>query len=1167
MKKKYSWGDLFDSAIELFHKKEEFEIKYIGNIQVTKLLHSRNELVGIIKDYNQNIKIKVRFSSIDDTSKSKIVQEILKYPSVTEEILKSNYPVEIVEIIKKLKINIFQGNWTNNNLQCTCKEWLMPCSHTVAFFKYLKIKLDKKPELIFKLIEFDILEDVKLAVVSRKIVEIKIPKIDYFLTESTPLKKDFYNYDLLKNIDFTVFSDIKSSVLSILDRNPVFHHVDFKSVLYSAYQDISLGTKFYANNFYNKDLDTETKLFVSNVKRVEIVMSIDLNIKTINYYNQKEEIIIAKKNDLHFLMKILEALPEKKLLTYSPYIIALYYIYLFSVEALLNSAYIPQIIEVTDNSYKIRWIPKILSQEVNQLFRILQEILPENTIIVTDEKSKNQKYFNNNELAFSLCSLFLEHFISIYVDQIINIQSLVKTDNVFRLFFKKQIVKFSRISDKNTPFFIYDWLKKFYLTQKSHSLAVKIKENDNIYNIELAVNDKTNLAEIELEKIFLENDYQKIKSSILKDLELIIEYIPEFEFFKNINNKILNLNSDQFVDFLIQKIPVLRLFGISIELPEALNNIIKPQITIELKKKNKGKFEKYVDLDKILDFDWKIAIGNKFIDEKEFSDLVKNMSGIVKINDSFVWIKKEDITKLKNQIAAKQQITSYEIAKAILSEEYKDAKVSISKDVRKIIEQLKNTQNFDLPKGLNAELRPYQKRGYEWLLKNSKFGLGSLIADDMGLGKTIQVLSALLKIKEDGDLKSKKVLVVVPTTLLTNWRKEIEKFTPDLTFFTYWGSTRKAAFEGADIILTSYGTVRSDINNLKQHNWFAVIIDEAQNIKNSTTDQAKSIKQLSSDLRIAMSGTPVENRLTEYWSILDFLNQGIFGTQKQFVDEFATPIQLYRSKSKLEKFKKITQPLILRRLKSDKSIINDLPDKVESNQYCHLTKEQTALYQTVISNTLELIATAEKKDRSGLIFKMIISLKQICNHPYHFLKKGDLSFDISGKVTMLFNILETIYENNEKVLIFTQYKEMGDILVSLIEKHFQVPVLFLNGSLSKNQRDVVIDTFQTQSNYQTFVLSLKAGGLGLNLTEANNVIHFDLWWNPATEAQATDRAYRIGQLKNVMVYRLICKGTFEEKINEMLNSKKELAELSVVTGEKWVGDISEKDIKEIFELR
>jgi SNF2 family DNA or RNA helicase len=316
-----------------------------------------------------------------------------------------------------------------------------------------------------------------------------------------------------------------------------------------------------------------------------------------------------------------------------------------------------------------------------------------------------------------------------------------------------------------------------------------------------------------------------------------------------------------------------------------------------------------------------------------------------------------------------------------------------------------------------------------------------------------------------------------------------------------------------------------------------------------------------------MSGTPVENRLTEYWSILDFLNKGIFGTQKQFVEEFATPIQLYRSKAKLEKFKKITQPFILRRLKSDKSIINDLPDKVESNQYCSLATKQAAMYQKLVNETIFQVNNKLPDERKGLVLQMITGLKQICNHPYHFSKEEDMDFENSGKVTMLFNLLETIYENNEKVLIFTQYKQMGDILVQLIEKHFQTNVLFLHGSLSRKERDEMIDKFQTDSSFQTFVLSLKAGGLGLNLTEASNVIHFDLWWNPASEAQATDRAYRIGQTKNVMVYRLICKGTFEEKIDEMLSNKKQLAEMTVVTGDKWVGDLSEKEIRGIFELR
>jgi SNF2 family DNA or RNA helicase len=290
------------------------------------------------------------------------------------------------------------------------------------------------------------------------------------------------------------------------------------------------------------------------------------------------------------------------------------------------------------------------------------------------------------------------------------------------------------------------------------------------------------------------------------------------------------------------------------------------------------------------------------------------------------------------------------------------------------------------------------------------------------------------------------------------------------------------------------------------------------------------------------------------------------GTLNKFKDEFIKPIELDRSKAHLEHFKKITAPFILRRVKTDKSIIQDLPDKIETDEMCTLTKEQSALYQNVVEQMMKQIESEEGIARSGAVFKLMISLKQICNHPSNFLKKDSIDPNLSGKCQMLLSILDNIYENGEKTLIFTQYKEMGDLLGKLIKEKYHSEPLWLHGGCSRKKRDMMVEDFQNKPHVKTMILSLKAGGTGLNLTKANHVIHYDLWWNPAVENQATDRAYRIGQKSNVMVYRFITQGTFEEKINEMIKAKKELADLTVGTGENWIGDMSNQDLKEIFSL-
>ena len=385
---------------------------------------------------------------------------------------------------------------------------------------------------------------------------------------------------------------------------------------------------------------------------------------------------------------------------------------------------------------------------------------------------------------------------------------------------------------------------------------------------------------------------------------------------------------------------------------------------------------------------------------------------------------------------------------------------------------------------------------------------------------------------------------------------------------TYHGLNRKFNYQDFDITITSYGMIRSDIENFQKIKWSAIIIDEAQNIKNPTTNQSKAIKKLKAPVKIAMSGTPVENRLSEYWSIFDFVNKGYLGSIKYFKKEFSTPIEKDGDKYKLDKFIKITSPFILRRLKTDKTIISDLPDKIENDRYVSLTKEQTAIYKNVVDSMLKNVESLEKNDikRAGLVFKLMTALKQICNHPSQFLKKEDFNAELSGKAIMLLDILQNIYENDEKVLIFTQYREMGEIIKIMIEEHFGREAQFLHGGISRKKRDQMVDDFQNKNHIKTFILSIKAGGTGLNLTKANHVIHYDLWWNPAVETQATDRAFRIGQDKNVMVYRLITKNTFEEKINEMLQDKKELADLTVSAGEKWIGNLSNNELTELINI-
>ena len=490
-----------------------------------------------------------------------------------------------------------------------------------------------------------------------------------------------------------------------------------------------------------------------------------------------------------------------------------------------------------------------------------------------------------------------------------------------------------------------------------------------------------------------------------------------------------------------------------------------------------------------------------------------------------------------------------------------------SNDFKKFKKLINETRVYEIPKSLTGELRPYQKIGYSWLVQNVRYNFGCILADDMGLGKTLQILTTILHFKEMNPFDNEPSLIIVPPTLISNWENEIKKFTPDLSYYIYHGSNRTFPLEEYDIILTSYGVIRLDLDIFLDTNWFICVIDEAQNIKNPNTQQTKAIKSVKAKTKIAMTGTPIENKLTDYWSIFDFVNKGYLSSLDNFKANYVMRIERLEETKTLEKFKTITKPFVLRRLKTDDNIKEELPDKIVNDVYCGLTKKQIKLYNAIMDGIFEDLEGKTGIERRGIILNIITGLKQACNHPAQFLRSDNPKISESGKMELLITILENILDMDEKVIIFTQYAQMGKIIQELVSKKLKTEVLFLHGSLTQQKRMEVIDKFQEDKNSKILVATLKTGGVGLNLTAAQNVIHYDLWWNPAIENQATDRVHRIGQKSDVMVYRFITKGTLEEVIDEMSKNKLNLAEKAISSDETFITEMSNEELKEKLSLR
>ncbi len=556
-------------------------------------------------------------------------------------------------------------------------------------------------------------------------------------------------------------------------------------------------------------------------------------------------------------------------------------------------------------------------------------------------------------------------------------------------------------------------------------------------------------------------------------------------------------------------------------------------------------------------------------------------AGLVRLGRRWVFLRDEDFKPLRlvTQGKGTTRVRLRDVLRSVLAPGHglqgvQVQEIRFPEQLGAFVERLKEKRNFELlsqPKGFVGALRRYQITGFSWLVFMSQWGLGSCLADDMGLGKTIQTLALVQYYWERGERRP--VLLVCPTSVVYNWKREAERFTPELPVLVHHGADRdrsRSFLERAQeqaLVISSYSLLAKDLDILSQVDWQGVVLDEAQNIKNPETKQARAARSLRADYRIALTGTPVENNVGELWSIMEFLNPGWLGSRRSFRTTFLTPIEKRGDEQAATQLRKLVGPFILRREKTDRSIVSDLPEKLEMKVYCNLTREQGLLYKGVLRKMEEQLEETTGMKRRGLILATLTRLKQICNHPAQYLGDDGKLDSRSGKLTRLVEMLEEILTVDDRALIFTQFAKMGALLQRYLSDRFGVEVPFLHGGVPGKQRERLIAAFQAKDGPPIFVLSLKAGGLGLNLTRANHVFHFDRWWNPAVENQATDRAFRIGQHRNVQVHKFICVGTLEENIDRMIERKKDLADRVVGAGETWLTELSNEEIRKLLALR
>ena len=1139
-----------------------------GHVQNIKI--NGNQIIAKVKGSRVTpYKVTVIVPPFFEEQIEKLMAKIIERPALISKLLNRELDPDILDVAEELGLKVFPRQWTDFKMQCSCPDWAVPCKHLASVIYMLSREIDNNPFLVFEIHNVNLLDELKkreIFIPDQKKTE--IPLLPNLLKTKKKLSSDVPEDAAYERVDFSQLQNISEALVQLLPDAPPFYPSGNFREKYAA--QIARISKT-ASRILSKKLDLNTIFLFSDKFQLTNRTTLML---TVNGNNRIE---IGGENhkfkSLEQLIPALFALNPDRLFDFEPSVAALHKILLASLHLSANGMVIPQIVQLEDKNFIIRWLPATIDNRVKTVIEKLSAVLPDGLL-------QTKKISRQKEQTLPIENQIIE-ILSLFIGKLISKLSKSSNDDLFEdMFFMNKAYDFKAVAENALSGGIKVWLDRYYLTAEVYRPVITVLEREaEEFEVQISVEDTSPLSNgegagerlpVPLEKILKQKQYEKQRFKILQGVSLLTPFIRGLDTHINFGGDTpIRFSNSEFASFLIDVLPAVRLLNIKIMLPKALQELLHPKVSVKLKRNENS--QGYVSLYDLLSFNWQVALGDAIISPEEFDRLFKNASRLFKFKENYIYVSDADIEKLHKAFTTTKPLSPYQLLQTALAEEYEGAPVTLTDEVRDLINELTSGEDIPLPQELNAELRPYQKRGFSWMYRNSRIGFGSIIADDMGLGKTLQVISILLKFKEENAINNKhKALVVVPTGLLTNWKAEIEKFAPSLSSHIFHGQHRELKEINADVILTTYGVLRSDFELLKKQKWQAMIIDEAQNIKNHDTAQSKAVKSIPANIRIAMSGTPVENRLTEFWSIMDYTNKGYLGSVKNFKDDYANPIQIFNDELITDKFKKITAPFMLRRMKTDKSIISDLPDKVEQNQFALLTKQQAALYEKTMLAAMEEIEGFSGDDqqslfkRQGLVLQMILALKQICNHPTQFLKNGQFDASLSGKTELLFELLDSIMESGEKALIFTQFTEMGALLERFITERFGESPMFYHGGCSVKQREEMVHRFQHNRADKIFLLSLKAAGTGLNLTAASHVIHYDLWWNPAVENQATDRAYRIGQKKNVMVHRMICKNTFEEKIDEMIQKKKHLAEMTVATGENWIGKLSNKELREIF---
>jgi uncharacterized Zn finger protein/superfamily II DNA or RNA helicase len=1158
MKNRYGvtpWGSWFIDVLDSYQMGERLDRgrRYANAGKVLSLeINDGRAAAKIEGKSNPFYKTAISFPPLKEAEK--VYRMIEKDPPLLAQIAAGELPETFLLKLKKEGINLIPTHWREMKRSCSCPDYGDPCKHMAALYYIIAREIDADAHVLFRLRGMDL-----SARFGKAAVHSIAPPFTIKFTEREKIAKSCAQKTPL---EFEEIPHCGELITSLLPPSPPFCDRDFAALMAefyhrcAAYQEWEPAETDEQNraqiehDFSRSRWTVHCPNLVPGVEPVLQAQDINGNKKRYTLYEAFRHFVQFSSDDgtasYNFLF------------------------YLFKFLNLLCSAgaFIPYVLN-DDDTLKIIWRPFETLSPVSAMLNSIASrecgLLETPPLFRINLANKQVSTIGKQAVSGrSVVDILASAFLSEWVRQ----RFMVFRENFGRegnseykqllnLFFMGMFIDVSVPARRSLPMAIDRWLSVLHIDFSLYRYAITIKNlskrasNDALQtmnftiSMELITEEESGTKKIPLSKC---NDLDTLRAPIA-----LSNYLPEIK--ELFTNKSIALSETRLVSFLDSASSLLTRLGMIVNLPKALAKELKPRLVI---KGNTGaSLVRYLDLNTLQDFEWQIAIGDEMMTLKEFEKLVRQKRAMVYFRNGFVKMQPEEFSRLLKK-AKTQTPDLNDFLKAHFSGD-----TVLAFDARETIDNIFREQNFPISASLKARLRPYQQRGYNWICSLLLSGFGCILADDMGLGKTVQSIAAILRLKEEG-LLGNGCLVIAPAALLSNWEKESDRFAPTLRVLRYHGSGRRLDSK-SDMFLTTYQTAVRDAEKLKKRTFSLLLADEAHLMKNTETRISRTVKQFHSQYRLALSGTPVENRLEDLRSLFDFILPGYLGDAKNFREQYRIPIEVTRNREKAQVLQKITSPFLLRRLKTDKKIIKDLPEKIVTNEYAVLEKEQAALYESVVTESIRKSENIDPKERSSLILYMLTSLKQICDHPRVYDKESPANAELSGKAQLLVTLLGEILANREKTLVFSQYVETLDCLERIIKKELGEAPLVYHGGLDQKTRTELVSHFQNDPAARIMLVSLRAGGLGLNLTSASRVIHYDLWYNPAVENQATDRAFRIGQKRTVFVHRFITRNSFEEKIDAMITSKQELADMTMTSGESWLARMSHEELRALFE--